>query len=474
MQSVNFRCGHCNNLMEVDEDLLGQQVPCPHCQQIVVLTLPTPAAEPASVPLAPPVAPPLAAESTGFAFQAVAGAPPGPEPPRPPSSGNIAFNLPKATEEDSIFEPVEAGSDSLFDIEVRPTVELPPDAVFLPPGAPPVRQITAAEPPPPPEAPALVVATGPAIAPDEPAPVALATPEPVLPPPDITPAVPDLGTVQESAVAETAPLLPVGPRAVHTDKGSWFLALVFIPLCTYAVLATVLIIVLYTRLQDAYRRSPLEELHDLEGEFKGASHQKRGAITYDRAPPETPLPAYLTTHLGQPLRVGDLEVTPEKVELRRLRVRVDTFNAELEKEPSLVLYLHLRNLARDVVFCPTDPFFERRWKEGQSRALRPYTYLEIGGRKFYGGPFAWRPGQRRRESIEGQRHQPLQPGEAVDTLICTDSDDRVAQVLAASRGPLLWRVQLRRGLVAVRNREVSATAVVGVAFTAEDVVSSQQ
>jgi hypothetical protein len=171
--------------------------------------------------------------------------------------------------------------------------------------------------------------------------------------------------------------------------------------------------------------------------------------------------------------VGDLEITPQKVELRRVRVRVANYNPELEKEPSLVLSLRLRNLSRDVSFCPTDPFFERRWKPGQSLGLRPYTYLEIGPKKYYGGPFPWAPGQRRRESVEGQRHQPLQPGEAVETLICTDPADQLDQVLAGYHGPLLWRVQFRRGLVAVRNREVSATAVVGVAFQDTDVVRAQ-
>jgi hypothetical protein len=36
MQPVNFKCGHCGNLMAVGAEFLGQQVRCPHCQQVVI------------------------------------------------------------------------------------------------------------------------------------------------------------------------------------------------------------------------------------------------------------------------------------------------------------------------------------------------------------------------------------------------------------------------------------------------------
>ena len=57
MQTVNFKCGHCGNLMAVGTDFLGQQVRCPHCQQVVLA--PPPAAAPAPPPFVPvPVPPP--------------------------------------------------------------------------------------------------------------------------------------------------------------------------------------------------------------------------------------------------------------------------------------------------------------------------------------------------------------------------------------------------------------------------------
>ena len=36
MATVNFQCGHCAKLMAVNATFLGQQVRCPHCQQVVV------------------------------------------------------------------------------------------------------------------------------------------------------------------------------------------------------------------------------------------------------------------------------------------------------------------------------------------------------------------------------------------------------------------------------------------------------
>jgi hypothetical protein len=74
-----------------------------------------------------------------------------------------------------------------------------------------------------------------------------------------------------------------------------------------------------------------------------------------------------------------------------------------------------------------------------------------------------------RETVEGQQHRRLRPQEELTTLICTDPDDHVARLLASARGPLLWRVQVRRGLVPVRDREVSSTAVIGVEFEPDQI-----
>jgi hypothetical protein len=50
--------------------------------------------------------------------------------------------------------------------------------------------------------------------------------------------------------------------------------------------------------------------------------------------------------------------------------------------------------------------------------------------------------------------------------------DQVGKVLANYHGRLLYRVQVRRGLVRVGDREVPATAVVGVEFNDTDIDKS--
>jgi hypothetical protein len=53
--------------------------------------------------------------------------------------------------------------------------------------------------------------------------------------------------------------------------------------------------------------------------------------------------------------------------------------------------------------------------------------------------------------------------------VCTDGNDPRANELIRHRGDFFWRVEVRRGLVRVRDRDVPAAAVIGVAFTDRDV-----
>src|SRR5215211_4501921 len=59
MQTVNFNCPHCGNLMAVGTNLLGRNVRCPHCKQVVRAPAAAgdqPAGQ-ASAPQAPPLTP---------------------------------------------------------------------------------------------------------------------------------------------------------------------------------------------------------------------------------------------------------------------------------------------------------------------------------------------------------------------------------------------------------------------------------
>lgn len=275
---------------------------------------------------------------------------------------------------------------------------------------------------------------------------------------------PMTAVTEPDAFTEIAPTPTLsGPPTAPTSPRN-LVPLVLVPLISYAILATITILILLLRTQV----DPLEFLPDVEGDFKGATRTRPASVSYERVSPERPLPRYLCIGLGETLRLGDLEVRPERVELRRLVFRKPGFQPEAGEADSLVLYLTLTNRSTDTSFCPTDPWFERQWREAESSGSRPYMMLSLGTDRFPGGSISWdrTDTARTREQIEGQQHRVLQPGEQVETFIATNPAAHVAERLVPESGPLEWRVQLRRGLLRNGSREVSATGVVGVRFAA--------
>ncbi len=440
METVNVQCGHCGKLMAVGANLLGQQVRCSHCQQVVLA--------PATVPAAPPPAQPEAQEET-------------------------RFNLPGAAERESIFGPQDE-ADDLFGGPVQPRVEMPPDpAAPLPPTE--LLSLSA------PAAPAPVPQVEPALSYMPPEPTAALLP------------ILDGGGAGEANVTATAgntgfasagvesvsglsldPLAEAIPRPVVRPPApsSWGLPMLVIPLISYSILATIAVIILYLRQQNQPTPPhPLEFVPDVEGAKPGAQRQKSSRMHYRLPPFDYPLPDRLRVALGESITVGDLEITPQKIELRQLRYHVPgTPGTEPSLEEALVMALHLRNISSVVRFYPMDPYFDRLWKKNRP-SRPPFTFLELvdANKRFYGGPVEWEP-PRKPHVVEGQNYEvELKPGEEVDTFVCTDPDDHVKQALENYHGPLLWRVQVRRGLVQVGERELSATAVIGVDFTDADI-----
>ena len=106
METVNFQCGHCRQLLAVSKQHLGQQVRCPHCQQVVVA--PPPESAPAPSPPAPP-----------------------PPPLHDFLDSPFGFHQPPREETDSIFS-APAESDNLFGAAPSAHVEMPPAATPLP------------------------------------------------------------------------------------------------------------------------------------------------------------------------------------------------------------------------------------------------------------------------------------------------------------------------------------------------------
>src|SRR5262245_46999821 len=429
MQTANFQCGNCGNLMAVGTEFLGQQVRCPHCQQVVV-------------------------------------APPAPAPAPAPSP----FQLSPSGEHEDIFSP-KSDNEDLFGRPETPRLELPPDP------AP-----SAGVPAPPPGGDGLAAPLSPAGPPAPEQAAAVANPfAAAAPAGEHRPEV-DLGPGLASLTR---------PPRVPSGGGGWFLPLVFLPLLLYAVLATVAAVMLYSR-QPQAPPSPFEAMPDDAGDTPGVRKGRpEGSLKWTRHTATADLPEKLRVPLGETLRVGDLEVTPLRVERARKEVITGTYRPEKCDHDSLVLHLRLKNVAADYSFTPLDNYFDRKWKPGDGGSP-PLTQLQAGPQRFFGGPAQWVPrdtGRKgHRERVAGRPdYDPdgLQPGEEVEQFVCTDggtnreggeaalhlfggTEPKTGKRVAPYAGPLLWRVHLRRGLFEWKGRRLPAAAVVGVEFTDKD------
>jgi DNA-directed RNA polymerase subunit RPC12/RpoP len=463
MQTVTFECGQCGNLMAVSTDYLGQQVRCPHCQQVVLAPTPAPAASP---------------------FSTLADPSPGPGAESGPQSPDLFRAVTHLPEEDIFTPPVQ---DALFGPTDAPRLEIPRDAAPAPDPdlaalAPPIR----VEPPSPSEPtlsfannfsdpsgadlPLESISSGPLGANHR-------TEEPLLSAPAPAP-------IQESLTTPTR-----RPPRRDRSRGLGGLAvvlLVIVPLILYSIMVTVAAALLYTQ-KKAAPPSPFEAYPDVTGDNPGVRPGKTKAeLNLSVKSATAKLPDHLLVPLGQTLLLGDLEVTPKRVERRVVSIFVEGFaQAEPCPHESLVLFLHLRNRSPKWAFTPLDNYFDRKWKPKQGGSP-PLTILEFGSEKVFGGPAAWfsrsspKDGKRR-EWVQGRKNfdpEGLAPGEEMESLVCTDgSDPETALHLFGRagtrtgephRGKLLWRVHLRRGVILHQGREVPVTTVVGVEFTDKD------
>jgi hypothetical protein len=428
--------------MGVGPDLLGRNVRCPTCRE--VLQAPT-------------------------------------EPP-PPAPPEIKFHLPPSEDEHSIF--TEGSTDSLFDD--------PPPKPEMPTGPPHAhsRPSELASYPPPDTIPAPVVAAPPEPSPSDffasvtqpAAPVQAEAPPPAGPEP--VPAWADAPAEEFAATALAAPprlAAPLDPARRLNVAG--ILLAVLVP---YSATMTIIAGTLYFKKTSAPH--PFEKLPDYIGDYRDSI--KKGKPT-SRAPlpdPTAPLPPQLKVKLGDTLTINQIEVAPLRVEEARVTVfEQDTSDGKPQvkkqfNKDSLALHVRVKNVSEDVSFHPTDPAFDRRWHEGDRRdpLPKPYTLLELGDQKFFGGPLVWPQSDEKdgpRLFVEGREDddRPLGPGQQREVVFFSPSQDQEKGLFDAlhrhqhDAAPLLWRVHLRCGLTPYLGKEVSTTCVVGVEFSAADV-----
>jgi hypothetical protein len=433
MQTINFQCGHCRKIMGVQAAYLGKQVRCPHCQQVVLAPTQAPAPVPAAAAPAPV-----------------------PPPSSPPPPGRVG------DEHDSIFG--EQIDDDLFGSPPKSKVELP-------------------EPRPAPQlqleptmfnVPGVSSGAGPALTPPP------STPSPAYSEPpttDLAPSATEGNGEGGTIPVRSKTLAPQNPILTNS------LLIILIP---YSILMTIIVLIQYFNQQRTPH--PLEMLPDLGNPPAKKVGQAPPPVlnlsSYVRYKADAALPPHLITTLGQPIQVGDIEITPLSIEQKRLlfKWRTGQYKPELSEFEALVLNVKLKNLSKDTEFRPLDLSFDYIWKEEKSHPISrlPYTHLEFNGKR-YCGPFQWKasvtknqPGQfaGSDEYVEGQEeyNRVLLPGEEVKTAIVTDPADQVAGALRNYRGKLLWRVQVRRGLVHYKDRDISVAAVIGIQFDKDEIV----
>jgi hypothetical protein len=489
MQKHTFTCPFCSRKMEVGTELLGRMVRCPHCKQAV--TAP-----------APPVA---AGETPQTAPGSSGGSPADSSPPE--SKGDLAatifapevpvFQMPHREGAESIFGEAEEGEEifsstagTRIAIPELPRRTLPVDGtgtssepILSEPGVP---QTVPTEGTTPAStqvvsAPTASTSVEPSVvpaAPDQPNP--WAEMDPATPPLDSS--VPSNHSAVELASASNEPRSGrsrTGDSSRRPGSGTALVAggptrsvitVGFFVLLPYALLMTALAVYGLVLRPGVPEGHPLSTIPDDFGEFPASDRKKVSKRSF---PIHGELPPELKVALGGKLELGDIEIEPAKVEVRPLALFVKSATRttpELPRAtPALVLTLRIRNRSANLWIHPMDPAFTRK-AHGTDE---PATGLEVGGRKFWGGSIDWPLANRNFERVYERAQEedavPLGPGEWRDYVVFTDTDGAILEAVANAGTPLLWRVQVRRGLIEYRGKEIPVTAVIGIEFQRDDV-----
>jgi hypothetical protein len=208
---------------------------------------------------------------------------------------------------------------------------------------------------------------------------------------------------------------------------------------------------------------PLSTIPDNFGEFDPVSRKKVAQLRFNI---DGELPANQKAALGGKIEIGQLEIQPVQVEKRRLVIFAENKDEKRrlgESGEALVLKLKVKNTSTDLTIYPLDPAFNRR-SIGDDKAA---TRLVVGKQTFAGGPVSWpfsRNVAREYERDQESDVIPLRPGETREYTVCSVADSRLLSAVRNAKDPVLWRVQVRRGLIEFKGKDVPVTAIIGVEF----------
>jgi hypothetical protein len=239
-------------------------------------------------------------------------------------------------------------------------------------------------------------------------------------------------------------------------------------LAAYAVVMTALAVYgLVFKAAELPPDHPLSIIPDDFGEFPATSRKR---VTAARVPLDGALPDDQIARMGGKIEIGQLIIEPVKIEKRKLILvrESDEERVTVPKSDGFVLQLRVTNSSKDLTIFPLDPAFDR----SATGIDAPATRLMVGSESFAGGPIPWPFGKRiTREYEQSQEaeNKPLAPGETRDYFVCSADDPRLMITVKHTRLPLLWRVQVRRGLIEYRGKDIPVTAIIGVEFEPSDV-----
>ena len=242
-----------------------------------------------------------------------------------------------------------------------------------------------------------------------------------------------------------ADLTKFKPRPVFDKSVFALYGLIF--LVPYAILTTLAI--LYLLFMQGGRTHPFDMMRDPVPDKAGPKQMMRIKHTY-------PLADHQKTKLGNSIRVGkdgDLVVTPEQV--------------LLTEDGDLKLVLRAKNVSTNTTFDPINEFWLKY--DPNKSSNEPYTFLEsksgnVGN--IYGAYLEYRKkSPNKGETVFGSAV--LGPEQETTIVLRTPLEYQKSHIplIAKSSDIFTWRVQLRRGFVKYRGKDMSATAIIGVEFT---------
>ncbi len=309
MQTLTFSCPHCKNLMAVVLDLLGRQVQCPTCKKVIIAPNAVPTPQAANAPAEP--------KSSG-------------------SGSEILFELGKEEDTDSIFgevqdEDVFGSRPPRLEIpEGPPLTPNPPDrpasnfATFAP-GMPPMPAsnglVEAAQPATDPPIAAVKIPQGQPLPEPETAPSSTqAQPDQWLPAESESNHWPSVGSNEPSFAADAHLEAPPIRRPIQSREQRRLSSLMLTILGPYSVIVTMLAGYYFIKARNAAEAShPFAQIPDIRAQFDPAVRHQFTAILQKMPSPDAELPDKLKVKLGDTIRIGSLEVTPERIERTRLK-----------------------------------------------------------------------------------------------------------------------------------------------------------